>query len=286
MNRLLPIFAFLLIFWSGAVSAQFPNPLDIQNDFDKTFEKYYTAALKFVDAIGLELDARVSNFVKVHQRLLDQLNSLKNLNGTVLDEANVKIINEAVTLINGLLNGYRTTLDRNIVVNELNRHLNVLKSNITQAQGLINELKNWVTQLPILGQCWTSVRDELGNIVNNGFNQARDAAAFAISNANATLNIIEFLVNSTIDANNVSISACQLNLNTINSCINSFLNIAQITLPANINFWASTIESSVRNNLMIADSLVQAASAMGMSSIPSITARIQTCLRNVGNIFI
>lgn len=286
MNTFLPSFLAFFLILCGSCLAQNPSPNDIQDDFDKTFEKYYAAAIKFVDGLGVQLDARISTFIAAHQRLIDQLNGLKNLNGTNLDESNVKIINEALTFVETLLSGYASTLDRDLIVKELDRHLGALKSNVSRAQDLIDELKKWVTQLPILGQCWTSTRDELGSIINNGFIQARDAAVFAITNANSTFNIIELLVSSTLESNKFFISSCQNDANSINSCIASFLNMARSTLPANVNYWATTIENSVRTNLQIADSLIQAAAANAISSIPSIATRIENCLRNVGNVII
>lgn len=279
MNTFLGFFAFIVL--CGLVFAQNPTPEDIQRDFDQTFDQYFTAATKFVDKLVDELDIRVDQFVAAHFRLFQQLGSILLINGTNLDENYSKIINDGMGSIEGLMSDYRTALDHNIIINELNRHLNVLRANITNAQELIDVLKGWVAQNPEVGRCWNSTKDEIGNLVNNGFIQASDAAIFAITNANSTLNLIEFLVLSTVDSNNFLISSCQNDINFLNSCIVSFLTTTQVTLPANINFWLATISSTVSTNLIIADSLVQSAAAFALANIPFITASVEACVRGV-----
>lgn len=279
MNTFRGIFAMILL--CGAVFAQLPTPVDIQNEFDQTFEKYYTVASKYVEKLTDVMAVRVDQFVEAHSRLSEQIRNISNFNGINLDENNSKIINESVKSIQNLIGDYRVNLDLELISSELNRHLNAIRANVTTAQSLIDKFKNYVVLNSEVGICWNTTINEIGNLVNNGFNQARDAAVFAITNANSTLNLIEFLVLSTVDSNNLLLSSCPSDINLLNGCITTILSNAQITLPANIDFWKSTIISTINTSLVISDSLVNAAVGFVIANIPFITGNVEACFRNI-----
>lgn len=279
MNTFRGLFAMILL--CGAVFAQLPTPVDIQNEFDQTFEKYYTVASKYVEKLTDVMAVRVDQFVEAHSRLSEQIRNISNFNGINLDENNSKIINESVKSIQNLIGDYRVNLDLELISSELNRHLNAIRANVTTAQSLIDKFKNYVVLNSEVGICWNTTINEIGNLVNNGFNQARDAAVFAITNANSTLNLIEFLVLSTVDSNNLLLSSCPSDINLLNGCITTILSNAQITLPANIDFWKSTIISTINTSLVISDSLVNAAVGFVIANIPFITGNVEACFRNI-----
>lgn len=278
-----------LILLCGSVFAQTnPTAADIQTDFDQIFTTYYAAAATYIGSLVTELNARVDDFVAAHQLLADQLNNITSINNLVLDDANKKIITDGVASIAALIATYRTTLASSVVTDELNRQLDMIKANVSTVQSLITSLEGYVTANPDLGQCWTSSKDSIVSVISNGFSSARDAAVYAISNANATLNLIELLASSTVDSNNAVVAACQLPADFdptfayLNSCIPSFLSTAQITLPANIASWSSIVSSAVTTNLQIADSLVSNAAAFALANVPFLQATVQACLISLG----
>jgi hypothetical protein len=273
------ILAFCFLF--GVVSAQqFPSAINIQSDIDTTFEKYYQFALKFVDKIGDELDKRVTTYVSAHQRLVDQFRNVRNITNITINAEGEKIISEVLTFIDGLVIDYRKTLDRSIFVRTLDKYMSTLRSEYVKRVGeSVNELMKWISKLPLVQQCWNESRADIENVVRNGFVSAQDAAILALSNANLTLNINEFLVSSTIDSNNLFISSCRGNPDFLNSCISSFLTVASISIPANINYWSMTTENAVKTNLALAETLFTASANSAYGNIVPIASRIETCVR-------
>lgn len=277
--KTLAVCLFLLI---STASAQSPTPDSIQKDFDDTFNYYYSAALKFVNGLGTELDARVSQYVKVHEQFINQLRNISSIPNIKIDPDSEKILNGGISLLNLLIEGYRNSLKKDIFINELNKYMDMLKTQyLSKAQKLIDQLNNEVVKNAALGQCWTDARDELGNIVKTGFLSARDAAITTVVNAKSTLDITEFIVKSTIDSNTLFISSCQAPGADFNFCLSSFLNIAQLTIPANVNMWASLTEGALRTNLQLAEILINSAALNAMNGIVPVVNTIEGCVKNI-----
>lgn len=207
----------------------------IQKDFNDVFDYYRSVALKFVDGLGIELEKRVDQYVKAHEEYINQLRNVSKIANITLSPNNQEIINRAISYLDVLIDNYKESLNKNIFTNEFNKYMDMLTSKyLSKAQQLIDQLKNEVTKLPVLGQCWTDSRDELGNIVKTGFIAAKDAALSTVGNAEFTLNLNEYLVKATIDSNSFFISSCQFPGADLNSCISSFLTMVDITVRANI----------------------------------------------------
>lgn len=266
----------------STASAQNLSPENIQKDFDDTFDYYYSAALKFVNVLGTELDTRVNQYIQFHEDFINQLRNISNIPNLNISPESEKIISDGISLLNQLIEGYRNSLNKDIFINEFNKYMDMLKTQyLSRAQKLIDQLKNEVIQIPALGQCWTDARDELGNIVKTGFLAARDAAITTVTNAKVTLDINEFIVKATIDSNALFISSCQAPGVDVSVCISSFLNIAQITIPANINMWATSTSNALRTNLELAEILINSAASNAMNSIVPVVGTIEACVRNV-----
>lgn len=256
---------FLLIV-SSNVSAQ--NSAGIQKDFDETFNNYYTAAVKFINGLGLQLENRINKFVQTHELFITQLRSISNIQNVTLDSNNQKVIADGIDLLEKLIAGYRKALNKQIFEVEFNKYMNALKTNyLNQAQNLINSLKSEVQRVPAVGQCWTAVRDELGVIVKKGFLAARNASLTTLANADITLNMNELIVKATVDSNALFISSCQIPNVNVNSCISTFLTTAQVTIPMNVNTWASSNESALKVHLQLAEILINSAISSAVSDV-------------------
>lgn len=270
------------LFLISTASAQSPTPDSIQKDFDDTFNYYYSAALKFVNDLGTELDARVNQYVKVHEEFINQLRNISNIPNIKIDPQAEKIIEEGISLLNLLIEGYRNSLKKDIFIEELDKYMDMLKTQyLSKAQKLIDQLKNEVVRNAALGQCWMDAQDGLGNIVKTGFLAARDAAITTVVNAKSTLDLTEFIVKSTIESNKLFITSCQAPGVDINFCISSFLNIVQITIPANVNTWASLTEGALKTNLQLAEILINSAALNAMNGIVPVVNTIERCVLNI-----
>jgi hypothetical protein len=209
------------------------------------------------------------------------LKNISNIPNLKFDENSERILNEGISLLNLLIEGYRSSLNKNIFIDELNKYMDMLKTQyLSKAQVLIDQLNNEVFKNAALGQCWTDVRDELSNIVKTGFLAARDAAITTVTNAKVTLDVNEFIVNATVSSNALFISSCLAPGVDLNFCISSFLNIAQVTIPANVNMWASLTEGAIRTNLQVAEFLIKSAASNAMNGIVPVVNIIETCVRN------
>lgn len=263
-------------------SAQIPTSTDIQKDYDDTFNYFSSAASKFVDGLGTELEKRVNNYVNAHKVFIDQLKSISTIPNVVLNANSQKVITEGIAYLNALIDGYRSALKKEIFTNEFNKYMNMLTTQyLSKAQALIDRLKSEVAKNAAVGQCWTSVKVELSNLVKNGFLSARDAAVTTVVNANMTLNINEMIVKVTVDSTALFISSCQFPGVNVNSCISSFLNIAQMTIPVNVNMWASSTENALKSNLQLAEILINSAALNAMNGIVPIISRIESCVRDI-----
>ncbi|KAL7029693.1 hypothetical protein ACKWTF_006323 [Chironomus riparius] len=276
-------FIVTILFLASAVLAQFPTGLEISADFLQANTYYSLEAVKFVDKLAAVLDERVLPYIAAHEKLVKHFESIKEIPGVKLDANGEQIMDRLTTRITNMINNYPNVLDRNIFSREMQRHMDMLNSGyIKQAEGLITDLVSYVTKNPNVGKCWMENRDEIMKIVQNGFLAARDAGITTITNANATLNTNEILIEAMITSDTSFIEMCKsTGIEQVNGCIGIYLSVADLTVPASASMWEMTTNTTVTTNLQIAESLIQTAAQIAVIQITQIVGRIEACVVDV-----
>lgn len=276
-------FIVTILLLSSAVLAQYPTGLEISADFQQAFDYYSLEAVKFVDKLAGILDERVLPYIAAHEKLITHYSNIRLIPGVQLDSNAEQIMSRITTRITNLMQSYPKVLDRDIFSREMQKHMNILNSGyIKQAEGLIKDLVIYVTKNPAVGKCWKENRDEIMNIVKNGFLAARDAAITTVTNANATLNTNEILIDAMISSDNSFIEICKsTGIEQVNGCIATYLTVADLTVPANAFTWEMTTNSTVATNLQIAEVLIQSAAQIAVIQISQVVEKIETCVANV-----
>lgn len=276
-------FIVTILLLSSAVLAQYPTGLEISADFQQAFDYYSLEAVKFVEKLAGILDARVLPYIAAHQKIITHFSSIRLIPGVLLDVNGEQIMSRITTRITNLMLNYPKVLDRNIFSREMQKHMDMLNSGyIKQAEGLIKDLVTYVTKNPAIGKCWQENREEIMTIVKNGFLAARDAAITTVTNANATLNTNEILIDAMISADNSFIEICKsTGIEQVNGCIATYLTVADLTVPASTSMWEMTTNSTVATNLQIAEILIQSAAQIAVIQITQVVGKIETCVADV-----
>lgn len=276
-------FIVTVLLLSSAVLAQYPTGVEISADFTQAVSHYSLEATNFVAKLAGVLDARVLPYIANHQKLITHFASIKLIPGVLLNENSEQILGRITARITSLIQNYPKVLDRNIFSREMEKHMETLNSGtIKQAEGLIKDLVTYVTKNPEVGKCWEENRDEIMKIVQNGFIAARDAALTTVTNANATLNTNEILIDAMISADNSFIEICKsTGIDQVNGCIATYLTVADLTVPANTNIWEMTTNSTVATNLQLADILIQTAAQIAVIQVTQVVGKIEACVTDV-----
>lgn len=274
--------ASLLIFCSFALNfnVKAQTPTDIQNDFNTTFNNYYSLALKFVDGLANLHDQRVKQYIAAHEKLIEHYKSIRTIPGIQLSNESEKVLDNVEAKINELIADYNVTLDRNIFTRELNKYIDILKTRyLDRAQSAIGQLQKFVTANSAIGKCWSDNSNEILNVITTALVSAKDAAILTIANANATLNSNEVQIKSMISTDDVFIATCQSDARFVSSCVGNFLNLIDFGFPLSAYLWELTTSGAVRSNLNIAEVLIMSATETAVTSITSTVVKIESCIR-------
>jgi hypothetical protein len=269
---------FILLIVSSQSLAQTTG--EIQNELNQLFDNLYNENLEFVNSLGNALEGRITLYIESFEKLSTQLRNITN--NSQLDQQSKDAVQNLLTQIDTLIGNIRKTINKETFTKEVKKFADFVKVNFQQqTQSLMVEFERILAFFPPLAKCWTDSRNLAFNLITDGLKSASSAATFTINNANLTLNANQALVDSTISLYSFLLASCDFDANTRPTCVKSILDLINLTLPGNLNLWASSTADAVKINLQIADTLVRSAVSGAGTFVGQIVVAVQSCVANI-----